>query len=300
MIPIMFLDLFVNSALVGSGIAILIGLVLFFWGLKSLRESQVVAQIPESPVGSVAPGPVHVHGKTSGDGALTSPITGMPCYYYKAQVEKWVKQGDQERWQVFKNETAQRNFCIEDGTGRVLVDPQGAEFSLPQTIQAEIGPKSNHSCFLDPSLGLPRPNENQLHAILISDWQQARAAVQSLGIPGAKVADKVLGAGETMARWGVTMNVDGVEINPGGVGESFRFHETCLLAGREYSVIGTCDQSNGKVIRKGTSNKTFIISPKSGQQLAKSLHLQGFLMVAIGALMTIAALAFATMNAFKR
>lgn len=299
MISTMFLAAFVNPALVGSGIAVVIGLVLFFWGLKNLRESQVVAQVPESAVGSLAPGPVHVHGKISGEDALTSPITGVPCYYYKAQVEKWVKQGDQERWQVFKNETEQRSFYIEDGTGHVLVDPQGAEFSLPQAIQAEIGPKSNHSCFLDPSLGLPRPNENQLHEILISDWRQARAAVQSMGMPGANAVDKVLGAGETMARWGVTMNVGGVEINPGGVGESYRFHESCLLAGHEYSVIGTCDQNASKLIRRGTGNQPFIISPKSGQQLVKSLHLQGLIMVVIGAVMAIAALAFAAMNTFR-
>lgn len=296
----------VNPALLGSGIAWIIGLVLFFWGRKSLRESQIVAQIPEAPVSGIVPGPVHVHGKAAGDAMLMSPITGMPCYYYKAQVEKLVKQGDQERWEVFKNEAAQKNFYIDDGTGRVLVDPQGAEFDLRQTLQAEIGPKSNHSCFIDPSLGLPRPNENQLHAVLLADWQQARAAVQSMGMPGSKTVDKVLATGEKMARWGIAMNVGGVEINPGGVGESYRMRETCLLAGHEYSVVGTCDPNqsakgpqDARVIRKGTSEKTFLISLKSGEQLIGRLRTQGIVMVAIGIVMMVGAVALAVLRGTK-
>jgi E3 Ubiquitin ligase len=299
MLSIILFAAFVNPVLVPSAIAIALGLLLFFWGLKNLRESRAVAQIPEAPIGGIAAGPVHVYAKTVGDGALTGPITGAPCYYYKVQVEKWGKQGDQERWESFKNEVAERSFYLDDGTGRVLVDPHGAEFDLPQTLRAEIGPNSNHLCYIDPSLGLPRLPENQLHASLMADWAQARAAVQSMGVPGAKVVDKVLAAGEKMGSMGISMNVDGVSINPGGVGESYRFQETCLLAGHEYSVIGTCDQNpnpkderDNKVIRKGTSEKTFLISPKTGEQLVKKLRLQGVVMIAAGIVMMVAAIAF--------
>src|SRR5579863_1239634 len=201
------------SPLAGSAIALVLGLVLFFWGLKTLKESRIVAQIPESSIRDIAGGPVHVHGKTVGDDALMSPVTGVPCFYFKAQVEKWVKQGDQERWEIFKNDTGQRSFYLDDGTAKVLVDSENAEFDLPQTLQAEIGPKSNHSCYIHPSLGLPRPTENQLHATLIVDWQQARTAVQNMAIPGAKAVDKVLATGQKMASWGIAMNVDGVSIN---------------------------------------------------------------------------------------
>lgn len=302
MISINFASAFVSPLLAPVAIAVILGLVLFFWGLKSLRESKIVAQIPETPVNSISAGAAHVHGKAAGDDVLLSPVTGVPCYYYKTQVEKLVKQGDQERWETFKNESGQRNFYIEDGSGRVLIDLQGAEFDLRQSLQAEIGPKSNHSCFLDPSLGLPRPNENQLHATLLADWQQARAAVQSMGIPGAKAVDKVLATGQKMASWGVQMNVDGVSINPGGVGESYRLRETCLLAGHEYSVVGTCekDEHDAKIIRKGTGGKTFLISLKSGEQLVSKLHLQGIIMASIGVVMIVAAIAFAAVQSFSR
>jgi hypothetical protein len=289
-----------NNVLIGVAIAVAIGVMLMLWGMKTRRESQLVAQIPEVPIRSLAEGTVHVYGKTTGDDRLQSPFTGVSCYYYKAEVEKLVKQGGQDQWQPFKKETGQRSFYLDDGTGRVLVDPQGVEFDLPQTLRAEIGVNSTHYCSVDPSLGLPRLSENQLHALLIADWGQARAAVQSMGTTGvAKAADKVLAVGEKMAEWGVSTTVDGVSINPGLVGESFRIRETCLLADREYSVIGTCEQNpnakddpSRKVIRKGKTEKTFLISLKTGAQLVNKLRMQGTVMMVVGVVLVIAAVAF--------
>lgn len=288
----------VVNIFVPVGIAIGLGAILFLWGIKLRQESQTVAQIPEAPIGKTAPGPVHVRGKSTGDDLLRSPITGVPCYYYQVQVEKWVKQGDQERWEPFKKETGQRSFYLDDGSARVLVDLQNAEFDLTPTLLAEIGPKSAHYCKIDPATGLRWLSENQLHAALIADWGQARAAVQGIGGATARAADKVLAAGEKMAEWGVQATIDGVTLNPGMVGESFRFRETCLLAGQEYSVIGTCeqnpnskDQPDAKVIRKGAATPTFLISTKSGQQLVKALQVRATVMMVAGAILALAGIA---------
>jgi hypothetical protein len=289
-----------NNVLIGVAIAVAIGVMLVVWGMKTRNQAQLVAQVPEVPVRNLADGTVHVYGKTAGDDRLQSPFTGVSCYYYKAEVEKLVKEGNQSRWVPFKNENGQRSFYLDDGTGRVLVDLQGVEFDLPQTLRAEIGVNSSHYCTVDPSLGIPRLSENQLHALLIADWGQARAAVQGMGAGGAvKAADKVLAVGEKMAEWGVSTTVDGVSINPGLVGESFRITETCLLADRQYSVIGTCepnpnakDEKDRKVIRKGKTEKTFLISLKTGAQLVNKLRLQGTVMMAVGVVLVIAAVAF--------
>jgi E3 ubiquitin ligase len=300
-IAVPILIMLATNVLWPAAIAIAIGLMLFFWGLRTRRESLAVSQIPEAPIGNMAAGPVHVHGKTTGDDRLAGPITGVSCYYYKLQVEKWVKQDDQVRWEPFKNETGQRSFYLDDGGARVLIDLQNAEFDVPPTLLAEIGINSAHYCKVDPLAGIARLSENELHAALISDWGQARAAVQSIGgsSAGAKAADKVLATGEKMAEWGVSMNVGGVTLNPGLVGESFRIRETCLLADREYSVIGTCDQNpnakderDRKVIHKGAS-APFIISLKTGEQLVKKLQLQATIMMVVGAVLVLAAIAFA-------
>lgn len=290
-----------KQVVVGAIIAAGLGVMLVLWGLKSRREAGVVSQIPEAPIGSISAGLVHIHGRTAGDERLISPISGASCFYYKLQVDKKVKRGDQESWEAFKNETGQRRLYLEDGTGRVSVDLQEAEFDLPQTLRAEIGPSSMHYCHVDPALGIGMLTENQLHAALVSDWGQARAAVQRLGSSGVvKAADAVLAAGQTMAEWGVSANVDGVQINPGMVGESFRIQETCLLADREYSVIGTCDQNpdatndqDRRVVHKGKAEKTFLVSVKTGDQLAKGLRVRATVMMVAGVLLIVGAAAWA-------
>jgi hypothetical protein len=184
-----------------------------------------------------------------------------------------------------------------------LVDLQEAEFDVPQTLRAEIGPSSMHYCHVDPALGIGMLTENQLHTALVSEWGQARAAVQHMGSSGVvKAADAVLAAGQTMAEWGVSANVNGVQINPGMVGESFLIQETCLLADREYSVIGTCDQNpnatndqDRRVVHKGKTEKTFLVSAKTGDQLVKGLRVRATVMMIVGTLLVVGAAAWAFM-----
>ena len=289
-----------GNTLVAVAIAVVIGAVLFLWGLKSRRDSLAATQISGSSIANIGIGAVQVRGKATGGQHLTSPISGVFCYYYKLQVEKWVKQGDQVTWQAYKNETGQQNFYLDDGSGRVLVDLQAVEFDLPATLQAEIGINSAHYCKVDPSAGIARLGENQLHAALIAGWGQARATAQSVGGAAGKAADKVLATGDKMAEWGMAMNIGGVEVNPGLVGESFRIRETCLLADHEYSAIGTCDQNinakdaqDGKIVHRGAATKTFLISDKTGQQLEKKLQLQAIVFMVVGALLVAGAVVFA-------
>jgi len=281
-----------------------LGVLLLLLGVHSYREGRLVANTPETPIGSIPVGLVRIRGKATGAEILTSPVTGVPCYYYHLEVDKWVKKDDQERWQNFKNETAQRNFLLDDGTARVLIDPQDAEFDLPQSLRAEIGPESSQSCYVDSSLGVPNVTQNQLYACLMSDWQKTRAAVQSSEIPGAKAADKFLAVGQKMASLGFSMDVDGVSINPSEAGESFRFSETCLLADREYSVMGTCEQNSTSgnmpaenIIRKGKNKKAFLITGKTGNEIGNRLRWQAVVMILVGIAMIIGTIAVSLIRA---
>jgi len=294
----------VIHVLVPATIFLGLGVLLLLLGVHSYREGRLVANTPETPIGSIPVGLVRIHGKATGAEILTSPITGVLCYYYHVEVDKWVKKDDQERWQNFKKETAQRNFLLDDGTARVLIDPQDAEFDLPQSLRAEIGPESSHSCYVDSSVGVPNFTENQLYAYLMSDWQKTRVAVQSSEVPGAKAADKVLAVGQKMASLGFSMDVDGVSINPGETGESFRFSETCLLADQEYSVIGTCEQNSTSrttpaenIIRKDKDKKTFLITGKTGKQIGNRLRWQAVVMILVGAAMIIGTIAVSLIRA---
>jgi len=265
---------------------ILGGAVLLIFGVKHLRQAAVVGRIPETPVRDISNGVVQVFGRIEGDDPLISPLTGVPCYHYHARAE-YLSAGERASWSERDRAIAQRDFYVNDGTARVRVVPEGASlFELTETMNAEINAEEEGStCRVNPSLNLPQPTEERLRGLVLTDWKQP--TVPGVGFPTAPVeewkekkkwwapaAEKVIGA--------VVEEMVGLERTEI---QRFRLTETCLVAGQEYSVIGTCVQEEGtdaKAIRRGTAEKTFMISAKRGRTLVSKLRKQGLLMVACG------------------
>src|SRR5271154_140406 len=269
------------SVIVGVVMCSFSGLLFFYLGLKNLRASRVAARIPETPIRSIAPGMVHIFGRVEGDEPLTSPVTGVPCYYFAASSEKL---GGRD-WNSLQNADERRKFYVNDGTSRVLVDPQSADFDVTTTLKAQIGKEVGNSCKIDPSLGLPEPTQAQLRAILQADWRKPRVPIPSEGLPSVEAEEKA------KRKWWMPESIEVGELFSIELGEAkgYRITENCLVAGHECSVIGTCHQDpsitsgqDANVIRRGTTEKTFVISCKRGRQLVRKLRLQGVLFMALG------------------
>lgn len=280
-------------------IALLIGVVLFFLGFRTYREYRIIADTPMIPIRSAPMGLVHVHGKTMGDDRLSSPLTGVPCYYYRVHVEKWVKKDDKEEWQTVHNDIGEIRFYLEDATGKMLVDPHNAEYELPQSFRAEIGPHSSRTRFVDASLGVPGPSDQDLRAYLTGDFTLAREALKSVQMPGAKALDKALAVGEKMQKLGISIGAGGISMDF-GTGQSYRFTETCLPAERDCNVLGTCAENpspagehDRNLLRKGQNEKTFLITTKSEKQIEKSLRLKALVLVVVGAALIVGGAALA-------
>lgn len=270
-------------------ILFLIGAVLFIVGFRTYRKYRLIADTPMIPIRSAPMGLVHVHGTTTGDDRLTSPLTGVPCYYYRVQVEKRVRKDDKEEWESVHTDMAESKFYLKDVTGKVLVNPHNAEYELPHSFRAEIGPRSGRSRFVDASLGVPGPTEQELRAYLAGDFNRAREALKAVPIPGAKILDKALAVGAKMQSLGVSVSAGGVSIGF-GTDQSYRFTETCLPADRECNVLGTCaenpspiDEHDRNMILKGENEKTLLITTKSEKQIEKSLRWRAFALIVIGA-----------------
>jgi hypothetical protein len=280
-------------------IAFAVGALLFVLGFRTYREYRILTDTPEVPVRSIPMGLVHVHGKTTGDDRLTSPLTGLPCFYYRVQLEKYVKKDKGSEWEKVGTQTDERKFYLDDGTGQVLVDPHGAQYEVLRTFRAEIGPNSSRSRSVDPSLGVPGPTEQDLRAYVTGGFSRARAALDAVHIPGAKTAGKVLAVGQALESLGVSLSEGGLSMDF-GMGQSYRFTEHCLLADRECNILGTCaenpspkDEHDRNLIRKGQNEKTFLITSESEKQIEKSLHRRAFGMILLGAAIMIGAAAFA-------
>src|SRR5512143_4069729 len=54
---------------------------------------------------------------------LTSPVSGLPCLWYRYRVER--RNGD--RWEHIESGVSHDTFGVDDGSGLMLVDPEGAE-----------------------------------------------------------------------------------------------------------------------------------------------------------------------------
>jgi len=59
---------------------------------------------------------------------ILAPLSGLPCVWYRYQVEEQVTDSrENTRWHTVERGASDAVFWLEDGTGRVAVDPDGAE-----------------------------------------------------------------------------------------------------------------------------------------------------------------------------
>jgi len=126
------------------------GVYLFCRGFQLLQRKRLIMNTPSSKIRSAAMGLVEVSGLATGPYTLIAPITGVPCYYYRTMVWQWKQQGKSSSWVKQADEGLHVPFYLDDGTARVLVNPQGAEMDIHRDFQEEF----SHSLFSS-SLEIP-------------------------------------------------------------------------------------------------------------------------------------------------
>jgi hypothetical protein len=123
------------TALVGA----IAGVFLFFQGFRMLRFKRLILNTPLSKIHSASIGLVEVTGTPVGPQTLSAPITGDPCFYYRARAWQWEEAGKDSKWRQVLDESMYVPFFLEDSTGKVLIDPQGAEMDVHRNFSDEIG-----------------------------------------------------------------------------------------------------------------------------------------------------------------
>jgi hypothetical protein len=104
-----------------------------------LRYKRLILNTPLSKIHGASIGLVEVSGMPAGPQVLSAPITGDPCYYYRAQAWQWEESGKNGKWKQVLDESLYVPFFLEDSTGKVLIDPQGAEMDVHRNFTDEIG-----------------------------------------------------------------------------------------------------------------------------------------------------------------
>ncbi len=121
-------------AVVGAGA----GIYLFFRGFGLLRRKRLILDTPSSKIRSASMGLVELSGLAVGPYTLPAPITGVPCYFYRTLAWQWKQSGKSSSWVKVAEESLHVPFYLDDTTGRVLVDPQGAEMNIHRDFHEEF------------------------------------------------------------------------------------------------------------------------------------------------------------------
>jgi hypothetical protein len=97
---------------------------LFAWN-SALRRQRLITGTPTSRIGSAAQGYVELIGDCM---PLDSPILAkhsmLPCLWYRYEVEK---KNHKNQWRTESTGESEAPFLLDDGSGKCVVDPQGAE-----------------------------------------------------------------------------------------------------------------------------------------------------------------------------
>jgi hypothetical protein len=114
------------------------GAYCFYRGFRALQRRRLILDTPTSKVRSAAMGLVEVSGLAVGPYTVTAPVSSLPCFYCRTLAWQLKQSGKDRQWVKFADETLHVPFYLDDNTGRVLVDPQGAELDLHRDFQDEF------------------------------------------------------------------------------------------------------------------------------------------------------------------
>jgi E3 Ubiquitin ligase len=237
-------------------IGFVVGLVLFYRGLRNFRRGLMVADTPIIPIRSVAMGITQVHGHAGGDTPFPSPVRGLPCYAFRVQIERYEGRNG---WKHYRTDQNGRRFFLSDDSGRIRVDPLKAEFDVPVTGRRVVG-------------------DVPMNFSLASLLGRGRSYDTSDVSLSAKTDEELLEYAAASYDYS----------------NSYRFTERCIEPDQEYDVLGTCvenprpeDDNDRNLMTQGEHDGTFLISSKSAEELKQDAGWRSAVIVMGGAALTV-------------
>lgn len=115
-----------------------VGMYLFYRGFRTLQQRRLILDTPSSKIRSASMGLVEVSGLAVGPYTIPAPVTGAPCFFHRTIAWQLKQAGKNQEWQKVAEESMHVPFFLDDNTGRVLVDPQGAEMDIHRDFHEEF------------------------------------------------------------------------------------------------------------------------------------------------------------------
>jgi hypothetical protein len=252
-----------------------------FWMAGHFWRRHRRANAPRQPIGEAQTGRVRVRGRATGAEPMLSPLSRTPCYYYWIDVKTWAPlPGSQWDWLSIHNDTGSRPFFLDDGTGRIAVNPDNAESDFDPVLQAQVAPDGTGRIFVDADRAPYRPTPRDFYSYLETNPPRKGEAVSWMaGTP--EPASPGMGDAlrpEPRPNWATAVT------DPAKAHLGCRFTERCLVADQEVEVLGSIvvDPLTGRTLAKASGDAVFYLTSKTTNVEKTTLVLRAAVALAVG------------------
>jgi len=112
----------------------------FYWSFKALKLKRWMDNMPTSRARSVALGMVEIKGFCERMYNLVTPMTQLPCVYFRLKKYKLMGPSGRQTWKLTdEKESGDIPFILRDETGRVVIDPRGSSIRSSGSNQFNEG-----------------------------------------------------------------------------------------------------------------------------------------------------------------
>jgi len=125
----------ISTAVLGE----IFGIYIFFNGFRTLHKKRLIQNVPTSTVRAIPMGEVEIKGKAKAKNLLKTPVSKIPCVFFRYVEEEWRKVGKSYRWVKTLDTTSRNIFYLVDDTGAVKILPDGAELNLVNNYVSREG-----------------------------------------------------------------------------------------------------------------------------------------------------------------
>jgi len=97
-------------------------------GLRAFWQLRIIVDTPTARIRSAPQGYVELQGRAQPRAEpIVGHLTGTPCVWYRYRIQERRRGERHDRWVTVERGDAGRPFILDDGSGRCLIQPDGAE-----------------------------------------------------------------------------------------------------------------------------------------------------------------------------
>ncbi len=121
-------------------VGFVLGIVGFFRGFQLRKKKKLIEDIPTSTVRAIAMGVAEVKGiARQFKGTVKTPFSKVDSVFFRYVVQEYRSSGKSGSWVTIKEFSTPDWFYLEDETGKVLINPVGAELFLKPDRNYQLG-----------------------------------------------------------------------------------------------------------------------------------------------------------------